>query len=173
MASFGDTFGEGSTAYQLLVYGLGQQVLQSLLAPFLTELETEVNTAFPVNPLSPADAATAANRDFMTVADAQAEAAKQGINADRFAVLQHLAGNAPAPEELAEALRRGIIEAAGTGPDAVSFDQGIREGNLLDKWGPTIQALAKTIPSPADVVDAAVRGQLSLDDAKALYATVG
>lgn len=173
MAGFGDVFGEGSTAYQLLVYGLGQQVLQSLLAPFLTELETEVNSQFPVNPLSAADAATAANRSFLSLADAQAEAAKQGIDATRFAVMQHLAGNAPAPEELAEALRRGIIQAAGTGPDAVSFDQGIAEGNLLDKWGPVIQALAKTIPSPADVVDAAVRGQLSMADAQALYETVG
>ena len=173
MAGFSDVFGEGSTAYQLLVYGLGQQVIQALLAPALTELEVTVNSAAPVNPLSPADAATAANRSFMTLGDAQAEAAKQGIDATRFAIMQHLAGNAPAPEELAEALRRGIIQATGTGPDAVSFDQGIAEGNLLDKWGPTIQALAKTIPSPADVVDAAVRGQLTMDAAQSLYETVG
>ena len=173
MAGFGDVFGEGSTAYQLLVYGLGQQVLQSLLAPFLTELETEVNSGFPVNPLSPADAATAANRSFLSLEDAAAEAAKQGIDAARFAVLQHLAGNAPAPEELAEALRRGIVPAEGTGPDAVTFQQGIVEGNLLDKWGPVIQKLAQTIPSPADVVDAAVRGQLTMDAALALYQVVG
>jgi len=173
MASVADVFGEGSTAYQLLVYGLGQQVLQSLLAPFLTELEVEVNTAFPVNPLSPADSATAANRSFMTDADAQAEAAKQGIDAARFEIMRNLAGNAPAPEQLAEALRRGIIQAAGTGSGAVSFDQGIAEGNLLDKWGPTIQQLAKTIPSPADIVDGIVRGQVSAADGAALYETVG
>jgi hypothetical protein len=173
MAGFSDVFGEGSTAYQLLVYGLGQQVIQALLAPALTELEVTVNSAAPVSPLSPADAATAANRSFMAVADAQAEAAKQGIDPARFAVMRHLAGNAPAPDELAEALRRGIITAAGAGPDAVSFDQGIAEGNLLDKWGPVIQALAKTIPSPADVVDAAVRGQLTMDAAQTLYETVG
>jgi len=173
MASFGDVFGEGSTAYQLLVYGLGQQVLQSLLAPFLTELEVEVNTAFPVNPLSPADSATAANRSFMTDADAQAEAAKQGIDAARFEIMRNLAGNAPAPEELAEALRRGIIQATGSGADAISFDQGIAEGNLLDKWGPTIQALAKTIPSPADIVDAIVRNQVTAAEGAALYETVG
>ena len=173
MASFSDVFGEGSAAYQLFVWGVLSQVIQALAAPGFTELEVTVNSAAPVNPLSPADAATAANRAFMSVADATAEAARQGINADRFAVLQHLAGNAPAPEELAEALRRGIIGADGTGPAAVSFDQGIREGNLLDKWGPVIQALAKTIPSPADVVDAAVRGQLDMAAAKSLYETVG
>jgi len=173
MAGFGDTFGEGSTVYQMFVYGIVQQVIQALAAPGFTELETVVNSAAPVNPLSPADAATAANRSFMTLADAQAEAARQGINATRFAVMQHLAGNAPAPEELAEALRRGIIPADGSGADAVTFQQGIAEGNLLDKWGPTIQALAKTIPSPADIVDAIVRNQVSAADGATLYETVG
>lgn len=173
MASFSDVFGAGSTFQQLLIYSLGQQVLQSLLAPVLTELEVTVNSADPVNPLSAADAATAANRSFMTLADAQAEAAKQGINATRFAIMQHLAGNAPAPEELAEALRRSIIPLDGTGPDAVSFTQGIAEGNLLDKWGDTIQALSKTIPSPADIVDAIVRNQVTAADGATLYATVG
>lgn len=173
MASFSDVFGEGSTAYQLLVYGLGQQVIQSLLAPALTELEVTVNSAAPVNPLSAADAATAVNRAFMTEDDGQAEAAKQGIDAARFAIMRSLAGNAPAPEELAEALRRQIIPETGTGPDAVSFDQGIAEGNLLDKWGPTIQALSKTVPSPADIVDAIVRNQVTAADGATLYETLG
>jgi hypothetical protein len=173
MASFGDVFGEGSVAYQLFVWGVANQVLQALAAPGFTELETIVNTAAPVQPLSAADSATAANRSFMSLADAQAEAAKQGINATRFAIMQHLAGNAPAPEQLAEALRRNIIPADGAGPAAVSFLQGIAEGNLLDKWGPTVQALAKTIPSPADVVDGIVRNQVTAAQGAALYETVG
>jgi hypothetical protein len=173
MASFSDVFGEGSVAYQLFVWGIANQVLQALAAPGFTELETIVNAAAPVQPLSAADSATAANRSFMSLADAQAEAAKQGINATRFAIMQHLAGNAPAPEELAEALRRGIIPADGSGPDAVTFLQGIAEGNLLDKWGPVIQALAKTIPSPADIVDGIVRNQVTMADGTTLYETVG
>ena len=173
MAGFEDTFGEGSTILQMFIYNVVQQVVQALLAPAFTELEVGVNSAFPVNPLSPADAATAANRSFMSLDDATAEAARQGIDATRFAIMQHLAGTAPAPEELAEALRRGIIQATGSGPDAVSFDQGIAEGNLLDKWGPTIQALAKTIPSPADIVDAIVRNQVTAAEGATLYETVG
>lgn len=173
MAGFGDTFGPGSTAYQMFVWQIVAQVIGALAAPGITELTTEVNSKAPVQPLSAADAATAANRSFLSIPAATAEAARQGVNADRFATLRHLAGNAPAPEELATALRRGIIDAAGTGPDAISFEQGIAEGNLLNKWGPTIQALAKAIPSPADIVDAMVKSQVTETEARALYETVG
>jgi len=173
MATFGDTFGSGSTILQMFVYNIVQQVVQALLGPAFTELQTEINSQFPVTPLSAADAATAANRSFLDIAAATAEAARQGINADRFTVLRHLAGNAPAPDELATALRRGIIPADGTGPDALTFQQGIAEGNLLNKWGPVIQALARAIPSPADIVDAIVRGQVTAADGATLFELVG
>lgn len=173
MAGIEDVLGAGSAARQLLVWNLFGQVLNALLQPYLEALGIDVNTANPVVPLSPADAATAANRSFMAVTAATTEAAASGVNADRFAIMRHLAGNAPAPEELAVALRRGIIPADGSGPDAVSFIQGIAEGNLLDKWGPVIQALAKVIPSPADVVNAIVRNQVTAADGAALFTTVG
>jgi hypothetical protein len=173
MASFGDVFGEGSVAYQMFIYGVVQRVIEALAAPGFTELEIAVNKATTVQPLSPADAAVAANRSFLDLESAQAEAAAGGYSADRFTVLQHLAGNAPAPEELATALRRSIIPADGSGPDAVSFTQGIAEGNLLDKWGPVIQKLAQAIPSPADIVDAMVKGQVTESDATALFTLVG
>lgn len=173
MAGIEDVLGEGSAVLQMFIYNVVQQVVQAVLAPAFTELEVGVNSAYPVNPLSPADAATASNRAFMSDADAVAEAARQGIDAGRFAIMQHLAGNAPAPEELAAALRRGIIPAGGSGPAAVSFTQGIAEGNLLNKWGPVIEALAKQIPSPADVVNAIVRNQVTAADGTALYGRVG
>ena len=173
MPSFGDVFGEGSTAYQLFVWGIVQQVVQALAAPGFTELEVAVNKATTVQPLSAAEAATAANRSFLTPDAAATEAASNGYNADRFTVLRQLAGNAPAPEELATALRRSIIPADGSGPDAISFTQGIAEGNLLDKWGPVIQKLAQAIPSPADIVDAMVKGQVTESDGLALFTLVG
>lgn len=166
-------FGAGSTAEQLFVWQVVAQVIQALLAPAFTELQTAVNSVAPVTPLSPADAATAANRSFLTVDAATAEAALQGINATRFAVLRQLAGNAPAPEELAIALRRSIIPADGTGADSTSFQQGIAEGNLLDKWGPIIQQIARQVPSPADIVNAIVRNQVTEADGESLYALVG
>lgn len=173
MPSLDDVLGAGDAAKQILLYNLFGQVLGALLQPYLEALSEDVNTAHPIVPLSPADAATAANRSFLAVADAAAEAARSGVDTARFTTMRHLAGNAPAPEELATALRRGIIEAAGSGPDAVTFQQGIAEGNLLDKWGPVIEQLAKAIPSPADIVDAIVRGQVTDDDGRTLFQTVG
>jgi|SRR5215469_684643 len=172
-AGLGGLFGKGSPAEQLFVWGVLSQVIAALLAPAFRELEQLVNHAGPNQLLSPADVATAINRNFMTQGAGITEANGSGIDEARLQVLQHLAGNAPAPEELAAALRRSIIPEHGDGPAAVSFDQGIREGNLLDKWGPVIQALAKAIPSPADIIEGQLKGQIDTATAQQLYAEVG
>lgn len=166
-------FGAGSTAEQLFVWQVAAEVISVLLSPAFTELQTIVNSTVQNTKLTPADAATAANRAFLSDDDALAEAQSAGINATRFAVLRQLAGNAPAPEELAIALRRSVITESGTGPDSTSFEQGIAEGNLLDKWGPVIQQIARQVPSPADIVNAIVRNQVTAADGETLYALVG
>lgn len=170
---FGDLFGKGSAAEQLFVWGVLSQVIAALLSPAFRELSYLVNHVAPNQVLSPADVATAINRSFMTPGEGVTEANASGIDQARLQILQHLAGNAPAPEELAAALRRNLIPATGTGPDAVTFEQGIAEGNLLNKWGDTIRRLAQVIPSPSDVVEAGLRGQLPPAEALALYTLVG
>lgn len=172
-STLGGLFGKGSPAEQLFIWGVLSQVIAALLAPAFRELEQLVNHAGPNQLLSPADVATAINRSFMSQAAGITEANGSGIDEARLQILQHLAGNAPAPEELAAALRRSIITEHGDGAAAVSFDQGIREGNLLDKWGPTVQALAKAIPSPADIIEGQLKGQLTAAAAQQLYAEVG
>lgn len=173
MASFSDTFGPGSTAYQLFVWSVVNQVLNALLSPAFTELAQGVNEKAPVLALSPADAAHGVVRSYMADADGQAEAAKSGIDATRWAVLRSLAGVAPGPQQLAEALRRGAIPETGSGADSVSFEQGIRETDLLDKWTDTIKAISLLWPSPADIIDAVVKNQIPLADGQATYARVG
>lgn len=173
MASFGETFGPGSTAYQLFVWSVVNQVLNALLSPAFTELSTEVLSKAPVVPLSPADAAHGVVRSYMADADGQAEAARAGINADRWAVLRDLAGVAPGPQQLAEALRRKIIPETGSGADSTSFEQGIRETDLLDKWTDTIKALAQLWPGPADIIDATVKGQIDPAEGIVTYEQVG
>jgi hypothetical protein len=123
--------------------------------------------------ISPADAASAVVRHFMAAGDGAAEAAKSGVSPELFAILTHLAGDAPAPGQLAEALRRGLIPRDGTGPDSVSFAQGIAEGRLADKWTGTIEGLAKIWPTPADALRAALTGQVSHADGLALYERLG
>ena len=123
--------------------------------------------------LSPADAADGVVRNFLTLAQGKAVAGKQGVSAADFETLVHLSGDAPGPQQLAEARRRGLIEASGTGPGSTSFEQGIAEGRLADKWSGVIEGLSKLWPSPVDALDAQVKGQLTEAQAHELYAKLG
>ena len=147
---------------QMVLWGVLQQAIGAAGQPALTELAALVNTDHPLTRLSPADAATAVNRSFLDASSGAAEAAAAGIDAGRFATLQRLAGTAPGPQELALALRRKLIPRNGTGPAATSFEQGIREGNLLDKWAAVLDALSAQPLSPADAASAVVRNFLDL-----------
>lgn len=123
--------------------------------------------------LSAPDAAAAVVRNFMPAADGQKIAAQQGVDAATFETLVHLSGDAPGPQQLAEALRRGLIPAAGTGPASVSFAQGIAEGRLADKWAPVIKGLAQLWPTPTAALDAALKGQIGDQQGKDLYVRLG
>lgn len=123
--------------------------------------------------LSPADAADGVVRNFLTAAQGRAVAGKQGVSAADFETLVHLAGDAPAPGQLAEALRRELIDRSGTGAGSTSFQQGIAEGRLADKWSGVIEGLSKLWPSPVDALDAQVKGQLTDAQAHELYAKLG
>jgi hypothetical protein len=173
MASFDEVFGKGSTAYQLFVWSVVNQVLSTLLGPAFAELAYTVNDAAPIVVLSPAELAHAVVRNYMAAADGQAEARKSGVDGGRFQVLTDLAGVAPGPQQLAEALRRAVIPETGSGAASISFEQGIRETDLLDKWTPVIKALAMLWPSPADIIDATVKGQIDPAAGVETYAKVG
>lgn len=123
--------------------------------------------------LSPADLAEAVLRSYMSPEAAQAEAKPQGWDAQRLAVLADLAGDAPGPDQLAQALRRGIITASGTGPASTSYEQGIAEGRLHNKWGPVLESLSHALLPPADAASAAVRNFLSYPDASQIAARQG
>lgn len=173
MAGLSDLFGKGSVAEQLFVWGVLQGVVSALLTPEMQELQQLSFKILTNTPLSPADAATAANRHFLTADEAAGEASLSGVSSDRLAILTDLAGDAPAPGDLATALRRGLIPESGTGPDAVTFEQGIAEGNLRDKWTDVMRELAVQWPTPDDALNALLEGQISDADARALYAKFG
>jgi hypothetical protein len=173
MAGLGDLLGGGGAIEQLLLWGLFNQMLSSLLAPYLEQLAQDVNARHPDAVLSPADLAQAVVRNYLTADQGAAEAGKSGLDPERFAILTGLSGDAPAPGDLATALRRGLISSAGTGTDSTSFEQGIREGRLADKWIPMIRALAQQWPTPADALAAVLEGQVSDAEGKALYEKFG
>lgn len=173
MPGLGDVIGEGSTARQLFEWQVLGAVVSIFFAPYLQQVTSDVWTRHPVMPLSAAEVAAALNRAFMTEDDAAKEAAKGGIDAARLKVLQDLAGDAPSPTDLVTALRRKIIDRHGTGADSTSFDQGIREGNLHDKWTSVVAQLAVQWPTPLTAVDATLKGQVTPEQGKALYEQFG
>jgi len=173
VSALGDLLGKGSVAEQLVVWGVMNQALGAALAPYLSQLSQDVNQRTPVEPLSPADLADAVVRNYKSLTDATMEAAKSGVPAGTFATLVALAGAAPAPQQLAEALRRGTIQESGSGVGSTSFEQGIAETRLAPKWAPLIKELAMLWPTPVDALNAQLKGAFSGDDGKALYEKLG
>ena len=157
-----DGTGPDSVSYH---QGIAETRLHNKWGPVLDALGIAV--------LSPPDAASAVVRNFMTDKEGIAEAEKSGVPPGLFGILTHLAGDAPGPQQLAEALRRGAITEHGTGPDSTSFQQGIAEGRLANKWAPVIQALSQLWPTPVDALTAALKGQVTPDEGKRLYIRLG
>jgi hypothetical protein len=154
--------GADATSYE---QAIAESRLHDKWGPVLRELAKQL--------LSPADTASAVVRNFLDRGAARKIAAEQGVDAATLDTLIHLSGDAPAPGQLAEALRRGAIVESGAGPDSTSFEQGIAEGRLADKWAPVIKDLATLWPTPVDALDAQVKGQLTPEQAHQLYAKLG
>jgi hypothetical protein len=173
MSALGDLLGKGSVVEQLVVWGLFNQALGASVGPYLSQLQQDVNSRSPVEPLPPADLADAVVRNYLTLAEATAEAAKSGLDAERFATMVPLHADAPGPQQLAVALLRGIIPKSGAGADSDSFAQGIREGRLADKWAPMIEALSVAVLSAPDAASAVVRNFMSAADGAAEAAKSG
>lgn len=173
MAGLGDLLGKGSVAEQLVVWGVMNQALGAALAPYFSQLQQDVSARTPVEPLSPSDLADEVVRNYTTLTEATAEAAKSGVDAERFARMVPLHADAPGPEQLSVALLRGLIHEAGAGPGAATFEQGIREGRLNDKWAPMIKALSEAVLSAPDAASAVVRNFLSAAEGEAVAAKSG
>lgn len=92
-----------------------------------------------------------------------------GISGDDFQILVNTYGNPPSPAELIELHRRGFIPLAGTGPDVLSLQQGIFEGNQKDKWWPAYAKLVEYLPPPRTITALERAGVLSPAEAQSLY----
>lgn len=160
----GGLFSADSAFGQILTYGVMQQVIEAALGPALNVTTQDINQANPTAPLSPPDLADLVVRTYLDQAGAASVAAKSGVSGADFARLVQLAGNAPDTTTLMEAFRRKVIPLTGTGPDAVSVEQGLREGRLGNKWDAMIQALGVLPIGVADAVDAVVENQIPYAD---------
>ena len=158
--------GIGSVIEQLMLWQVAGQFIGPAIGPVVQAEANIANSAAPNVPLSPADAAEAVLRNVDVPGGAEHEASYSGVNAERFAVLAQLAGNAPDPGSLAVALRRGIV-------DEARFTKGVRQGRLRDEWADVVRALSVVQPSPQEMLNAYLEGQLTEGEARDKYAKLG
>lgn len=180
MASISEILGAAATndtGRQLFTWGVLYGLLSAVFEPVTTDITQDMwanAVAKGVNrALSPDELATEVVRGWRDATAAQNEAAKAGVSPDDFAAMVNNRRNPIAPEEAAAALRRQIIPESAP-PGQISFDNAIQEGNLGNQWGTVIKQLATQIPSPADILQAYLEGQIPAGvDPRALYTQVG
>lgn len=164
MPDWSALFGEGSTARELLVWQVLGQIVSALISPMGDYLTQLINADNPLTPLAPPDLADMVVRNIIDQATAAGIAKRSGVSETDFGLLVVNTGQAPDLTTLLEGWRRKVLPWAGSGPDAISVEQGIREGHLRDKWIPLIQALGTVPIGVADAVDAVVENQISYAD---------
>lgn len=144
---------------------LEQGIRESRLHPKWTHVVEQMG----LQPIGVADAVDAVVEGQIPYATGEHIAYLNGVGPDDFRILTNTRGNPPSPAELAELLRRGLIPLEGTGPDAISFQQGIFEGASKDKWYPYYAKLADYIPPPRTVTTLIHDGVVTDEEALALF----
>lgn len=124
-------------------------------------------------PITPGEAVNAALRGQAPLADMQAEAFASGVNAERFTILLDSAGRPPSPTELLEMVRRGEIPQRGVGPQELSLEQGIHEGDTKNKWFPIYQKLLEYRPPPRITITLYKSGAITAEQAQGYLQDAG
>ncbi len=153
--------GKPDVVEQILVWQVFGQVLGALMQPGLTELTKLVNSEFQTVPLTPAVLADMVVRNIVSPQEGADIARQSGIAPSDFHRLVLDTGEAPAPQQLIEALRRGIIQWDQPSGDLPSALQGLRQGHLRDEWASLMRELGFVPIGVSDAVDAVVEGQIT------------
>lgn len=173
MVDLGSVFGAESTAGQLLIWGVGQQVIGAAIAPFLQSLANETWQVDPSVPVPPGTLADLVQRGLIDPGAGAAEAKKSGIGGDQFDKLVLAAETAPNLGTLIAGYQRQKLQ-LGDGTTANdSLLGGLKELGIDPKWWDLITELAVDWPSPADVMNALLEGQIDRPTALDWYVKGG
>jgi hypothetical protein len=137
--------------------------------------------------LTPLDFVRAAVQGQMAYTDAQAWAYRTGLDTntgvpitapspatnDMFGLAYSIAGRPPGPQEMARMAQRGIINWDGFGADQTTFQQGIAESDIKNKWKAALQALAVYLPPPAEIGSLYEKGGIDQPTAETLWSYHG
>lgn len=135
-----------------------REFVSAVIAPYVQDAANAAWASDPTAPLSPAEMAIGVIKGHVDNATAAAEAERSGINQSRFAIMVDNTGEPPGLMQLAEAYRRGII-------DAAQFETGVRQSRVRDEWTATLLALRYQPVAPGEVLAGAVQGHLDPADA--------
>lgn len=163
---FRGIFRRDSTAMQFFTWGVLYGVASRVAEPVMQDLSNEVWSKHPVMPLSPAEAATAVLRGHMGRQDAEKIAAQSGINADDFHTLFLNVGTPPALQDILSLWRRGKATDA-------DLEKAVRQLPVRDEWLPLIKQLGVIPPSPNEVLQAYLEGQIPEGESKKRYEEAG
>lgn len=160
--------GTGGAAAQFFMWGVLYGVTQQAMGPEFQEIANKVNSANPLVPLSPSQAATAVLKGELSTASGASEAAMGGIDAGRFATMVRMAGSPPGLAELLSLYRRGEVTDA-------EMEKAVKESDIKDEYWQNgmIKKLGQVPPSPVDFLQAYLEGQVSESEAKDLYQAFG
>lgn len=135
-----------------------REFVSAVIAPYVQDAANKSWSADPTAPASPAEAAIGVIKGHVDFNTAQGIAAMSGIGHDMFALIVDNTGEPPGLMQLAEAYRRGII-------DAGTFEKGVRQSRVRDEWTQTLLALRYQPVAPGEVLAGAVQGHLDPADA--------
>lgn len=124
-------------------------------------------------PLTVADAVNAWVRNQIPEAAAKQYLYFNGIQDPEATTLYNTAGRPPAPGQLADLVNRGVIPVKGTGPTAISFEQGIIESDIKDKWEPILEEFIVKYPGVFEIRLMQQQGAINAQQAYALYKKEG
>lgn len=173
MAGIGDFFKAGSIGEQLLVWGVLNQVFSAAVQPELVDIQSTVNSAGPVVPLSASDLAAAVARSILPAGDGAGEATKTGIDGTRFAQLVRLAQSPPALGMLLAAYQRSTLGGSDLGLAGVDFDTALLDLGINPAYNQIIKNLAVEVPTAQEVMNAWLEGQIEEPEALKRYLTAG
>lgn len=133
-----------------------------------------------VVPITAGEAVAAALRNQISRAQGADIAYQNGISAEDFDILVNTTGRPPSLSELLLLARRqyipwGNLDPASQTPDpaALTFAQGVLEGDTKDKWLPMYAKLAEYIPPPRTITTLLRSGAITADLANSLFEKQG
>lgn len=141
-------------------------VPQGAAAGIAQQARNEALKLRPTVPLTPAELALIVVKGITGHEGAAAEALYSGMDGSRFDLLVQATGEPPGPQQLAEALRRGYI-------DAGRFQHGIEQSRIKNEWLDVLEHLRYAPPTPGEVIAGAVEGHLSLPEAQQKLSEAG